>query len=115
MLEPIGIREEEFRMYGTLTALVSALRSMAIAGSKPSEMVRMLISHHASLTVEGRVDRNLLVQYFSEAFCFSDGEGYALFGWRPDGVGEIDDAKIACLLGKRIQKTRKEWENVSAV
>jgi len=95
-------------MFGTRTEFVFALRSMALAGSKPSEMVRMLVSEHASDGVDGMVDRNLLVQYFAEAFCFSDGEAYALFGWRPDGAGELHDAKIDYLLGKRIQKTKKE-------
>jgi len=52
--------------------------------SRPSEILRALIAHEA----RGEVDRNLLVQYFSEAFEFTDGEAYPIFGWQPDGTGE---------------------------
>jgi hypothetical protein len=54
----------------------------------------------------GMIDRNLLVQYFSEAFCYSDGQAYALFGGLRDGKGELSDAAVDYLLTKRIQQTK---------
>jgi hypothetical protein len=98
-------------MFGTQPELVLALRAMARQGSKPSEMVREILSHCKS---EGEsVDRNLLVQYFSEAFCLSDGQAYPLFGWLPGGSGELQDSDIDELLGKRIQQAQGDWKQVS--
>jgi hypothetical protein len=98
-------------MFGTQQEMVLALRSMASEGVAPSAMLRRLIAHHAM--PEASVDRNMLVQYFSEAFSFADGEAYPIFGWRPDGTGELKDANIDYLLTKRIQRTRSEWDNAT--
>ncbi len=59
------------------------------------------------------MDRNLLVQYFSEAFCFSDGQAYPIFGWLPDGTGELKDSDIDDLLTRRINQARSNWEKAS--
>jgi hypothetical protein len=96
-------------MFGTQTELIVALRSMALQGSKPSEMLHAIIACSTSEGVGGLVDRNLLVQYFSEAFCFSDGQAYPIFGWLPDGTGELKGPDIDSLLTKRIHQTRGEW------
>src|SRR5258708_3649601 len=98
-------------MFGTQTELIVALRSMARQGSTPSEMLRTIISQSTS-EVGGLVDRNLLVQYFSEAFWFSDGQAYPIFGWLPDGTGELKDSDIDYLLTKRIHQTRGEWDKL---
>jgi hypothetical protein len=100
-------------MFGTQPELVVALRSMYRNGRQPAEMLRALIAKRAPEEAGSSVDRNSLVQYFSEAFCFSDGQAYPIFGWLPDGTGELQDADIDSLLTKRIDKTRKEWEQVS--
>jgi hypothetical protein len=73
-------------------------------------MLRTLVSEIPATVGEGLVDRNLLVQCFSEAFCFMDGQGYPIFGWLPDGTGELKDANIDYLLSRRIQQTRGAWE-----
>ena len=99
-------------MFGTQPELVFALRGMAREGSKPSVMLHQLISHHATLVADSpkSVDRNLLVQYFTEAFCFADGEAYPIFGWLPESQGELKDSDIDRIMSKRIQRTRGEWE-----
>lgn len=84
------------------------MRSLARTGHLPSEILRSLIAHDTS-DADGEVDRNLLVQYFSEAFCFSDGQAFPIFGWQPDGKGELTDDAIDELLTKRIQQTRNAW------
>src|SRR5439155_23994738 len=82
--------------------LVEMLRSMARTGEQPSAMLRALVAHLGSETA----DRPLLVRYFSAAFCFTEGQGYKIFGWFPDGSGALSDAVIDTLLFKRIQETR---------
>ena len=89
-------------MLGTQPDLVALVRSLDGDGRRPSEILRTLIARERS----GEVDRNSLVQYFSEAFEFSDGEAYPIFGWQPDGTGELNDEEIDELLTKRIQRTR---------
>src|SRR5258708_1684523 len=96
-------------MFGTQEILVGKLRTMAVDGGKPSEMVRMLLSRGEITPIDGMIDRNLLVQYFTEAFCFTDGQAYGLFGWLPNGSGELKDADIDYLLTKRIQQTKTQW------
>jgi hypothetical protein len=100
-------------MFGTQPELVLALRSMASQGCKPSAMLRSLVSP-ATSEVAGGLDRNLLVQYFSEAFCFADGQAYPIFGWLPDGTGELKDSDLDYLLTKRIRQTQGEWEQAVA-
>jgi hypothetical protein len=95
-------------MFGTQPELVLALREMARDGVTPSAMLRHLLAHHPE------ADRNVFVQYFSEAFCFADGEGYPIFGWFPDGTGELANANLDHLLTKRIQRTRPVWDSAAA-
>jgi hypothetical protein len=94
----------------TRPELVSELRSMAHEGVLPSQMLRLLISHLADQAIQGMVDRVLLVQHFNEAFYFDDGEAYPIFGWAPDGSGELQDERIDYLLSKRIEKTKPAWD-----
>ena len=93
-------------MFGTQTAVVHTLRTMALGGSKPSDMLRVIISAHPS----EMPTRTLFYQYFTEAFCFAEGEASLLYGWLPDQTGELKDSNIDCLLTKRIQKNREVWE-----
>jgi hypothetical protein len=95
-------------MFGTQREWVTIVRSLALTGRRLSEILRTLIAHE-SAGEDGEVDRNLLVQYFSGAFCFSDGQAYPIFGWSPDGTGELNDADIDKLLAKRIQQTQSQW------
>ncbi len=53
----------------------------------------------------------ILVRYFSAAFCFTEGQGYKIYGWFPDGTGALKDAGIDSLLVKRIEETRGKWDN----
>jgi hypothetical protein len=94
-------------MFGTRTEVVDILRSMALKGSQPSEMLRTIVSHYP----DEMLDRNFFYQYFTEAFCFSEGEASPLFGWLPDGTGELKDANIDYLMTKRIAKNRSVWED----
>jgi hypothetical protein len=98
-------------MFGTQQEQIHRLRTMARQGRKPSEMLRTLLADHKSDGAS--VDRNLLVQYFTEAFCMSDGQAYPIFGWLPDGTRELKDSDIDELLTKRIQAARGSWEKVS--
>jgi hypothetical protein len=98
-------------MFGTQPPMVLTLRAMAREGVAPSAMLRRLIADHwPEVAGPNVIDRNLLVQYFAEAFCFRDGEAYPVFGWRPDGTGELKDSDLDRLLTKRIQRTRDPWE-----
>jgi len=99
-------------MLGTQSEMIAVVRSLARTGRRPSEILRTLIARESSRE-DGEVDRNLLVQYFSEAFCFSDGQAYPIFGWRPDGTGELSDVAVDELLAKLIQRTRHEWESAA--
>jgi hypothetical protein len=86
--------------------LIETLRTMARRGDKPSAML------HAIVAVLGpeAADRPVLVRYFTEAFCFQEGQGYKIFGWFPDGTGALKDSDVDGLLGGRIQETRAEWD-----
>jgi hypothetical protein len=86
--------------------LLEMLRSTARNGGQPSVMLRALI---AQLGPEAG-DRPLWVHYFSEAFCFTRGQGYKIFGWFPDGTGALTDSDLNSLLFPRIQETRAEWD-----
>lgn len=86
--------------------LVEMLRSMARRGEQPSVMLRVIVAELGPETA----NRPLLVRYFSTAFCFTEGQGYKIFGWFPDGTGALKDSGIDTLLFKRIQETRTEWD-----
>ena len=94
-------------MFGTKCEVIDELRSMAVNDCKPSEMLRTIISRHPAELL----DRNLFYQYFIETFCFSEGEASPLFGWLPDGAGELNDSDIDYLMAKRIEKNKSAWEN----
>ena len=90
--------------------LILSLRSMALRGMAPSQMLRTIISSLAPKTP----DRQALVRYFTEAFCFTEGQAYPIFGWLPDGTGPLQDADLEYLLTKRIRQTQCDWEGVSS-
>jgi len=94
-------------MFGTHVEVINSLRSMAINGKTPSEMLRKIVTDHPSEVLT----RNVFYQYFLEAFCFSEGEASPLYGWLPDGSGELKDTNIDDLMTTRIQKNRMAWEN----
>jgi hypothetical protein len=86
--------------------LVEMLRCVARSGEQPSVMLREIVAQLGPETAH----RPLLVRYFSTAFCFTEGQGYKIFGWFPDGTGALQDSGIDSLLFKRIQETRAEWD-----
>lgn len=86
--------------------LLRTIRSMAQRWDRPSQMLHELISRSAPEAA----DQQLLVRYFSEAFCFTEGQAYTIFGWLPDGTGKLPDSTLDHLLSRRIQQTRSEWE-----
>jgi len=79
---------------------------MARGGEQPSVMLRTVVAE----LVPETADRPLLVRYFSTAFCFTEGQGYKIFGWFPNGTGALKDSAIDTLLFERIQETRPEWD-----
>ena len=87
-------------------SLIEMLRSMAQSGELPSMMLRAVVTELGPEIA----DRPLLVRYFSTAFCFTEGQGYKIFGWFPDGTGALNDSGIDTLLLKRIQETRAQWD-----
>jgi hypothetical protein len=89
--------------------LIETLRSLARGGEQPSVMLRALVAELGPETA----DRPLLVRYFSTAFCFTEGQGYKIFGWFPDGTGALTDSDIDSLLSRRIQETRTAWDKDS--
>src|SRR5271156_5258629 len=86
--------------------LVQMVRSLARRGEQPSAILRALIAQFEPATAE----RPLLVRYFSTAFAFQDGQGYKIFGWFPDGSGELSDSGIDGSLFQRIQETCAVWD-----
>jgi hypothetical protein len=86
--------------------LVEMLRSMARKREQPSTMLRAVVAELGAETA----DRPLLVRYFSIAFCFTEGQGYKIFGWFPDGTGALNDSGINALLTERILETQTEWD-----
>jgi len=87
--------------------LIEMLRAMARRGELPAVMLRAIVAQLGP----GTANRPLLVRYFSTAFCFTEGQGYKIFSWFPDGTGALQDSDIDCLLSQRIQETRSEWDN----
>ncbi len=88
--------------------LLEKLRVAARQGKQASFMLRALI---AELGTEGE-ERPLWVRYFSEAFCFTNGQGYKIFGWSPNGTGALADAALDSLLAARIKETRVLWDKL---
>jgi hypothetical protein len=86
--------------------LVEKLRAMARREEQPSTMLREVVAELGTETA----DRPLLVRYFSTAFCFTDGQGYKVFSWFPEGSGSLTDSDLDNLLFQRIQETRAEWD-----
>jgi hypothetical protein len=93
-------------MFGTRPEVVLVLRAMALNDRTPTEMLHAILSHHP----DEEPDRNLFCQYFAEAFRFTEGEVSPIFGWLPDGTGELQDANIDYLMTRRIRKNRGVWE-----
>ena len=86
--------------------VVEMLRSMARQREHPSTMLRAVVAELGAETA----DRPLLVRYFSTAFCFTEGQGYKIFGWFADGTGALNDSGIDSLLIERIRETETEWD-----
>jgi hypothetical protein len=86
--------------------LVEKVRSLTRRGDQPSALLRTIISYLSPATA----DRIVLVRYFAAAFAFTEGESYPIFGWFPDGSGELKDADIDRIMSKRIRQTRTEWD-----
>ena len=86
--------------------LTHALRGLAREGVSPSQMLREIVNR---VGIE-RADRQFLVRVVSAAFRFAEGEGYVIFGWLPDGTGELSDTQLDYHLTKRIQSTRSLWD-----
>jgi hypothetical protein len=102
-------------MFDLKPEVISSLRSMVLAGRRPSEMLRMIISTNTPEKVNGLMDRVIMVKYFSEAFCFDSNQASAIFGWLPDGTGHLNDTQVDHLLARRIEQTKKEWSESPAL
>lgn len=86
--------------------LLELLRAAARQGQPPCTILRTLIAQLGSETD----DRPLWVRYSSEAFSFTNGQAYKIFGWQPDGTGALADVALDSLLAARIQETRAAWD-----
>lgn len=95
-------------MFGTRPEIVCLLRCMANGNLSPSEMLKTIVSRHLGETLH----KVVFYRYFTEAFCFDEGEASPLFGWLPDGTGELQDVDIDRLRSKRIEKSRTAWESM---
>lgn len=84
--------------------LLDSLRSLARRGASPSQMLRALISSLEPDTP----DRQTLVRYFTEAFGFTEGQAYPIFGWSPAGTGPLSDSDLDYLLSKRIRQAQAD-------
>jgi hypothetical protein len=92
--------------------LVNTLRVMAGRGEPPSALLQRIVAHLQPRNSElSTRDRLLLVGYFTAAFCFRDGQGQPIFGWFPDGRGELKDADIDRIMSRRIHQTQLAWES----
>jgi len=85
---------------------------MAAEGEQPSAMLYAIIARLAMKTTDVMLtaDRVLLVDYFAAAFCFTEGQGYPIFGWFPNAQGELKDTDIDRIMSRRIQQTRAKWD-----
>lgn len=90
----------------TQPEIIERVRTMARGGSRPSNMLREIV---AAVAPE-QADQQLLVRYFTEAFRFTEGQAYTIFGWLPDGTGQLSDATLDHLLSRRIEQSRAEWD-----
>jgi hypothetical protein len=89
-------------------SLSRTLRSFAREGVSPSRMLREVVRQLG----QDLADRPFLVRLLSTAFQFEEGEGHVIFGWLPDGTGELNDTQIDYHLSKRIQATRPRWDAI---
>jgi hypothetical protein len=58
---------------------------MARCGKQPSQLLQALVAHLSPHIP----DRQTMVRFLTEAFCFKDGQAYPVFRWAPDGSGEL--------------------------
>lgn len=86
--------------------LSRALQAFAREGMPPSRMLREVVGRVG----QDRADRQFLVRVVSDTFRFFEGEGYVIFGWLPDGTGELSDTQLDYHLSKRIQAARPQWD-----
>jgi hypothetical protein len=86
--------------------LSRTLRTSAREGVAPSRMLREVVQRVGG----DRADRQFLVRLVSTTFKFEEGEGYVVFGWLPDGTGDLSDAQLDHHLSKRIQAARPQWD-----
>jgi hypothetical protein len=85
--------------------LIENLRLMAREGHPPSRMLREIVAAVGPETA----DQQLLVRYFSEAFRFTEGQAFTIFGWLPDGNGKLPESTLDYLLTNRIRETQPAW------
>ena len=86
--------------------LSDTLRTFAREDIPPSRMLREIVRRLG----HDRADRQFLVRFLSATFHFAEGEGYVIFGWLPDGTGELSDSQLDYHLSKRIRAARPEWD-----
>jgi hypothetical protein len=86
--------------------LSDVLRAFAREGVPPSRMLREVVGRAG----RDRADRQFLARLLAAAFRFEEGEGHVVFGWFPDGTGELTDGQLDYHLSKRIQAARPRWD-----
>jgi hypothetical protein len=86
--------------------LIDTIRAFARKGILPSQILREIVR----LVSEDRADRQFLTRAVSTAFRFTEGEGYVVFGWLPDGTGGLSDRQLDYQLSKHIQAARPRWD-----
>jgi hypothetical protein len=86
--------------------LIERLRLLASQGFTPTALLWVILPHVPQDDPDRRIG---LVRYFKEAFCLPESP-FAIFGWRPDGTGELTDAALDALLTTRIAQTQSKWK-----
>jgi hypothetical protein len=87
-------------------ALVDRLRTLASWDMPPTDLLREILPH---VPKDEPDCRTLFVRYFKEAFCLLESP-FAIFGWQPDGTGELTETALDALLTTRIAQTQSKWK-----
>ena len=92
-------------MYELDEQVIIQVRSLARRGVLPSAILREILPFVSLQEPDRRIH---LVRYFKQAFCLPESP-MAIFGWNPDGSGELKDADLDRLLTKRMTQTLPKW------
>ena len=93
-------------MMATRPEVLDELRGMMRRGATPAHLLRTIIERHRPEALTGWV----LMDYLMEGFSLPLDKASAVHGWRPDGSGEVSDARIDVLLLPAIMRSAPAWD-----